>query len=711
MNKEPISLYIFRFVLGLGLFAFMAMLYWSSILIENQLKFVRHDLVQIKNDLYTVRSETEKIRTDVLKMLLSYTPPSNSPSYTTTSASSKPSHQEIASGENLLHEDSFYQTTLPKLLGPQFTAQGIRKEATIGKPDHLHPFSQWHEVIDWHNLCSVAVASQEIGKYETLTPYMANRMELRTNEKGEPEYWIFLRQDVFWEPLQQNHFAEKVVLAPHFLRRHPVTAHDFKFYFDAIMNPFVEDAQAVSLRTYYGDIEEIKIIDDFTFVVRWKTEKIKGENGEEELKMKYLSKSWTGSLKPLASFVYQYFSDGTKIIEEDNDSNTYRQNSIWAQNFSHHWAKNVIVSCGAWLFDGMTDREIRFKRNKNFFDPYAALSEGFEFKFRDSQDGIWEEFKTGSLDLFKIRPNQMSELDRFLKSNPYAKQKDKGLGIKQLDYIDRSYTYIGWNQARPLFKSKKVRQALTMAINRDRIIRQNLNGMGIQTTGTFFPFSPSYDPNLQPYPFNPQKALQLLHEEGWSDSSGTGILEKVINGQRIPFKFTLTYFVKNQTSKSICEYISTALKEIGIVCKTDGVDIADLSAAIDDKNFDAIYMAWSLGSPPEDPRQLWYSAGAKEKGSSNLVGFINPEVDQIIDQLTFEYDPKKRIELYHQFNRIIYEEAPYTFLYTPKVALVYRDYLQNVFIPADRQDLIPGANVGEPISSLFWIKDHVKDKD
>lgn len=710
MNKEPISLYIFRFILGFGLFAFMAMLYWSSALIENQLKFLRQDLIQIKNDIYTVRSETEKIRTDILKTLINH-PLSQNSSSSETANFPLTINKKAAQGENLLKVDPFYQITLPRLLGPQFTPQGVRKEATFRKPDHLHPFSPWLEVSSWNDLCSISLASQEVGKYETMAPEMAERIELRTNEKGLSEYWVFLRQDVFWAPLQQNQFAEGIILAPHFLRRHPVTAHDFKFYFDAIMNPYVEEAKAVSLRIYFGDIEEIKILDDYTFIVRWKTEKTVGENGKEELKMKYLSKSWTGSLCPLASFVYQYFADGTKIIEEDSHPNTYQTNSIWAQNFSHHWAKNVIVSCGPWLFDGMTEREIRFKRNPDYFNAYAALTEALEFKFKNSPDGIWEEFKTDSLDLFEIPPNQLAELDRFLQSAPYAKQKENGSGIHRLDYISRKYYYIGWNQANPLFKSKKVRQALTMAIDRERIIRQNLNGMGMQTTGTFFPFSPSYDATLKPYPFNIQKALELLREDGWYDSSGTGVLEKVIDGQRTPFKFTLTYFVKSPTNKSICEYISTALKEIGIVCKIEGVDVADLSAIVDDKSFDAIYMAWALGSPPEDPRQLWYSTGAKEKGSSNLIGFVNQEVDHIIDKLTFEYDVEKRIELYHQFDRIIYDEAPYTFIYTPKETLLYRDYLQNVFIPAERQDLIPGANVGEPIANLFWIKDTTKKQE
>jgi len=48
--------------------------------------------------------------------------------------------------------------------------------------------------------------------------------------------------------------------------------------------------------------------------------------------------------------------------------------------------------------------------------------------------------------------------------------------------------------------------------------------------------------------------------------------------------------------------------------------------------------------------------------------------------------------------------APYTFLYTPKLIYLYRDYLQNVFIPADRQDILPGADVQEPDSSIYWIK-------
>ena len=156
-------------------------------------------------------------------------------------------------------------------------------------------------------------------------------------------------------------------------------------------------------------------------------------------------------------------------------------------------------------------------------------------------------------------------------------------------------------------------------------------------------------------------------------------------------------------TKAICEYVATALKEIGIHCQLNGVEAADLSAIFADKNFDAYTMMWGLVSPPEDPRQLWHSAGAKEKGSSNAIGFANQEIDSIIEKLDYENSSKDRLKLYHRFDKIIHEQAPYLFLYTPKKTLLYRDYVKNVFIPVERQDLIPGAREAEPIKELFWI--------
>lgn len=724
MNKEPIGLYIFRFVLGFGLFAFMCMLYWSSTIVENQLHFLRSDISQINNDLLSLKVDNEKIRSDILLAIkreqdhlidtfcqgtLCAAKAADFAILNQNSNTTKSDEKKDQKYPNLLSKDPFFLETLPKLLGKNFIPQWTQRTAVVGKPDNLHPFTNWSQVATWQDRCGVAVAKSKFGKYETFAQDMALRIEERFNEKTKtPEYWIFLRDGVFWQPLQQRFFSSDSSLASQFLRKHQVTAEDYKFFYDAMMNPYVQEPGAVSLRTYYSALEEIEVVDPLTLIVRWKTDLVKGEDGKVIPKIKYMAKQMTGGLRPLASFVYKYFMDGSKIIQEDADKNIYRTNSVWAQNFSQHWAKNVIVSCGAWIFDGMTDRQISFKRNPNFYFPLAALTESIETEFKESPDNVWQEFKNNHLDSYSLQPSQLAELETFLQSEAYKQQAAKSAAINRLDFVGRSYTYIGWNEAKPFFNSAKVRRALTMALDRKRIIRENLNGLGIEINGTFYRYSPAYDASIAPWPYNPRQARRMLEEEGWYDSDGDGIIDKEVEGQLIPFRFALTYFVKNPIGKSVAEYVATALKEIGIAVSLNGVDIADLSSLFDDKDFEAVLLGWSLGTPPEDPRQLWHSSGAKEKGSSNAIGFANSEVDKIIDQLDYEYDVEKRIALYHKFDKIIHEEQPYTFLYTTKTVFLYREYLKNVFIPVERQDLVPGANVAEPDPNIFWLRRNIK---
>lgn len=692
MNKEPIGLYIFRFILGFALFGCACMIYWSTVLIELDLKTTNDRLLAIKNDISQFQDELSNIRNDFLTST-TYIKDNSDIKVVNEKKSDSPN-----SASDLLVKDPFYAVTLPKLLPKNFKPQGTFQRATIGKPNNLHPFSEWSHISEWNSLCNVSLAKMLFGKFETMTPDMALRIEERINEGSEvPEFWVFLRDRVFWEPLDKKFFPN-TILSPHFFKKHQVTSEDFKFYFDAIMNPYMQEAGAVALRNYLGDITEIEIVDKLTFIVRWKTVKIDGKET-----IKYSARQLTGGLKPLASFVYKYFPNGNKIVEDDSKGNTYRTNSVWAQNFSQHWAKNIIVSCGPWLFDGMSDRQIQFRRNPNFYDPLAALAEKIIITFKSTPEAIWQSFKIGELDSYAIQPDQLVDLENFMESSSYKTQSSEGQQVNRLDYIGRTYSYIGWNQAKPYFRSTKVRQAMTMAIDRQRIIQQNLNGLAEQITGTFYPHSSAYDPSIEPWPFDPQVARRLLEEEGWYDSKGTGVIEKIINGVSIPFEFNLTYFARNPLSKAISEYIATALKEVGVICNLNGVDLADLSAKFEDKSFDALFLGWALGTPPEEPRQLWHSDGAKQQGSSNAVGFANEEVDAIIKKLEYEYNPKERINLYHRFDAIIHQEQPYTFLFCPKTAFLYREYLQNVFIPADRQDLIPGADYAEPDPNIFWI--------
>lgn len=707
MRKNLFFQMLFQLVSRFLLIALLGLLYWSSLLQEERMIAMERSVDRLAVQMQSLQKAQEGVNQSLARVKSAERSSLQAIATPSGSEEQKNSSRVDPSLPNLLTPDKYYTEVLPKQLGDHFVPKGTRKSATIGRPDNLHPFSNWAQVSAWNSMCSVSLATGHVGIYNSFAPALAYKMEERPfGDEGRTEFWLHLRDDVYWAPLDPNHFSDSIQLAPVFLESHRVTAHDVKFFYDALMNQWVEQPGAIAMRQAYADIEKIEVIDDQTLVVRWKAVMVE-EGGKKVPRIKYSAKSFTGSLSPLPRFVYQHFSDGTKIVEADEAPDFYRTNSVWAQNFNKHWAKNVIVSCGAWLFDGISDKQIAFKRNPDYYDPLANLVERSETYFKESNDSIWLDFKLGKLDTHTVSAEELGEFYNFLKSSIYGEQKGReGMEIHRLDYLGRAFAHVGWNSKFPPFATAKVRQAMTMMIDRKRIIDQILNGLGIEVTGPFFYYSPAYDHAIQPWPYDPIQAKRILESEGWFDRDGDGTIEKVIDGKPTPFSFALSYYVKNTLSQSISEYIASALNSNGIDCRLNGIDIADLSALFDEKNFDALYLAWTYESYPENPRQLWHSAYAKEKGSSNHIGFANAEVDAAIDALEYEYDEAKRKELYAKIQQIIHREAPYTFLYSPKVIFLYRDYVQNVFIPAERQDLIPGANSTEPQGSLFWLKDH-----
>lgn len=656
------------------LFAFLAflafcMLYWSSLLVEEDLQKIKRELKELQSrPLGKLENGFQEKK-------------SNPKSYVDNQY------------PNLLTPDPFYQKVLPKLLPKGFTAQGTMKTATVGVPANLHPFSSFADVRGYLNLCAVAVSRSHFGVYETYAPYAAVKMEERVLDNEDAiEYWIYLRDDIYWQPLNQEWFSSSIQLNEWFLKKHQVTARDFKLQYDAFMNPFITSDAAITFRQFFDDLLEFRVLDDLTFVVKWKT--YLTDDGKK--RPKYKAKSLSASFSPLASFVYLYYPDGSKIISDEDKAPSYKENSTWAQIFQEHWAKNVIPSCGPYLFKSKSEQGISFVRNPDHFEPLEALVEEDVVDFKIAQENVWQSFKMGELDTYALPPNQTLDWEQFRKT-----ASDR---FSEISYPGRSFTYLGWNQKRPLFKSRKVRQAMTYAINRSRIIKEIMDGKGNELSCPFSFYSEAYDSSLKPYPYNPEKAKALLKEEGFADFDGDGILEKKVEGGELKAVFTLTYFVKNNVTKAICEAIATQLKEIGVQANLKGVDIADLSAIFNDKDFDAYYLAWGNAEPPEDLSQIWHSSGANEKGSSNSIGFMNPEVDKIIKQLNYEYDAVKRKALYHRFDKIFYEEQPYTLLFSPISTLLYKREVQNVFLPVDRKDLVPNATVSEPISSIFWLK-------
>jgi peptide/nickel transport system substrate-binding protein len=220
---------------------------------------------------------------------------------------------------------------------------------------------------------------------------------------------------------------------------------------------------------------------------------------------------------------------------------------------------------------------------------------------------------------------------------------------------------MGYNLRHPLFKDKRVRQALTSAINKEEIIQGVLLGMGQIAHGPYKPGTWAYSAKVKGFGYNPAKARELLTEAGWKDRNSAGTLVK--DGR--PFQFTILTNQGNIERLKTAQIIQQRLKDVGIEVKIRVVEWASfLSQFIDTGNFEAVILGWTI-SPDPDLFDVWHSSktGPKEL---NFIGFKNPEMDALIEKGRSTFDQNKRRECYFRIQEIMAEEQPYTFLYVPE---------------------------------------------
>lgn len=237
-----------------------------------------------------------------------------------------------------------------------------------------------------------------------------------------------------------------------------------------------------------------------------------------------------------------------------------------------------------------------------------------------------------------------------------------------------SYTYMGMNMRPeggriPYFTDRKVRKAMAHCVPVDEIIQVIAKGYATRIPCFILPSQSDFDKNLPLIPYDLQRSRSLLDDAGWMDTDGDNVRDKLINGQRVPFSFALSYMVSPVT-KEIALMIRNELYKVGIDARLDPMDFSLFYQNAYNHQFDAILGAWSSSALPEDPRQIWHTENWENKGS-NFVGFGNAQSDRLIEEANLEMNPEKRKVIMQKLQQLVWEEQPYVFLFnaTKKVAL------------------------------------------
>lgn len=229
--------------------------------------------------------------------------------------------------------------------------------------------------------------------------------------------------------------------------------------------------------------------------------------------------------------------------------------------------------------------------------------------------------------------------------------------LNQYKELGNSYTYLGFNLKRKPFDDVRVRKAINYAIDKQEIIDGVYLGLGIAIASPYKPSTRWSNPTLQPYAFDPAKARQLLAEAGYTDSDGDGYVDK--QGQKLSFEILTNLGNKQREKTSVI--IQRRLKEVGIDTRLRTLEWASLlTNFIKPGNFDAVVMGWGLGLDP-DQYNIWHSS-QQNPGQFNFIGYHNPQVDHLLEQGRLEFDPQKRMQIYHDFAKILYDDSPLVYL-------------------------------------------------
>lgn len=314
------------------------------------------------------------------------------------------------------------------------------------------------------------------------------------------------------------------------------------------------------------------------------------------------------------------------------------------------------VTSGPWLWkEWSRNQQHVFERDPNYWGEVKPKIETVIYKIYADQNTEVQALLRGDIDHVSAIPVTSND----------AVQKNKD--IKMILEPGPSYEFIAFNfdesnfpnEFNP-FKTQKTRQAIAYAIDRQGMIDHVLKGTGVLMNTPFLPGSWA-DPGDRAvnYEYNPEKAKQLLEEDGWVLNSSTGILEK--DGH--PFTFEIQYNTGNSRREQVAQVIQNNLAQVGIEVKPRGIDFsAWVEQNLTPGKFQAILLGWSITNPDPDSESIFSSNYFPPVGQ-NMGWYVNEEMDKLWVEGYSTTDIEERKEIYARIGEIISEDLPYVFMY------------------------------------------------
>jgi len=399
-----------------------------------------------------------------------------------------------------------------------------------------------------------------------------------------------------------------------------IKAEDFKYSFERLMNPKEGALNTTALKSVVGveeyqkgearEISGIKVLDDYTLQITLKSLDI-------------------GLLYGLA-----IAQRSCQVVPKEE-----------VERLDEDFGR-CPVGAGPFKFVSWIGNEITLEAFDDYYDGRPYLDK-VVIKAGSESAANQVAFEAKELDYNMVTITQYED---------YLKRYGKLL-IEVPEFWTR---VIGFNMDCPLFKDKRVRQALNYAIDKETLVEKYLKGKAYPTTG-YFPLSlSSYNPTLKGYEYNPKKAKELLKEAGY----GEGLTIEIIGIGNLSYGIP------------VVEAIMPYLEAVGVKVKPVQLENAAVIKRVNEKDFEAFTN--SLGGIPDPFMYIGKYRSCVSREALNQMGYNNPAFDAVMELAERETDFETRMDLLRAAEAIFVEDAPCIFLNYNKAVMVHRPWVHGL---------------------------------
>jgi peptide/nickel transport system substrate-binding protein len=322
------------------------------------------------------------------------------------------------------------------------------------------------------------------------------------------------------------------------------------------------------------------------------------------------------------------------------------------------------VGTGPFAFKSWkSGQSITLGKNEEYWGEQPNI-DGIEFQVVPEDATRLAMIETGEAHISDQVP--VTEIERIESSDTLNLYRTEGLAVE----------YVGFNTQKEPFDNVKVRQAISMAIEREAIIKGVYNGVGTLANAAMSPQVFGHSENVKPYEYDPNSAKELLKEAGF---------EKGLE---------LTLITSDRKERiNMAEVIQSQLKGIGIKVNIQVLEYGAYIEAVDTGEQDMFIGGWGNATGDGDYNQYNLFHSASHGSPGNHFYYTNEKVDDLIEQAREEVDPEVRKKIYEEAMTIEMEEAVYIPIRNYEHLAVYNNEVKDFWLSAANYLMVNGATI------------------